>query len=267
MTETPGTIVIVDNRPGAGGNIGTEMIARALPDGYTLGLVSTAFVVNPSLYRSLSYDPLKDFAPITLAAVSPVIIVAHPTLGAANIKELVALAKSTPLAYGSPGTGTTGHLGGELFDALAGIKMQHIPYKGAAPAVNDLLGGQIKLALTAVPPVAPHIKAQRLRAIAVTTRHRTASLPDVPTVAESGFPDYEVDNMYGVVATGGTPKAVVDYLNREISSIVHTPDVKVRLESQGYDPVGNTVAAFSSYLRVESAKWAKVVRESGARVE
>jgi len=267
LTDAWGTQVIVDNRPGAGGNIGTQLVARSAPDGYTLGLVSTAFVVNPSLYAAAGYDALKDFAPVTLAAVSPVIIVAHPSFPARSIAELVELAKRTPLNYASPGAGTTGHLGGELFNTVAGINIQHIPYKGAAPAVNDLLGGQVKLGFTAVPPAAPHVKAGRLRAIAVTTAKRTASLPEVPTVVESGFANYEVDNMYGVIAPAGTPRAVIEQLNREIVRIVKDSDVKARLEELGFDPVGNDTAAFARYLKSESEKWAEVVKQSGARVE
>lgn len=267
LTETWGHPVIVDNRAGAGGNIGTQLVAKAPPDGYTLALVSTAFVVNPSLYSASGYDPFKDFEAVTLAAVSPVIIVAHPSFPARDVRELVQLAKQKPLNYASPGTGTTGHLGGELFNTLAGTSMQHVPYKGAGPAVTDLLGGSIQLGFTAVPPAAPHIKAGRLKAIAVTTRSRTASLPDVPTVMEAGFPGYEVDNMYGVIAPRGTPRAIVARVNREIARIVQAPDVRERLTSQGFDPVGNTPDAFGKYLRSESAKWAKVVKQSGARVD
>jgi tripartite-type tricarboxylate transporter receptor subunit TctC len=267
LTDAWGTNVIVDNRAGAGGNIGTELVAKAAADGHTLGLVSTAFVVNPSLYASAGYDALKDFAPVTLAAVSPVIIVAHPSLPARDVPELIQLAKKTSLNYASPGAGTTGHLGGELFNTVAGIKMLHVPYKGAAPAVADLLGAQVKLGFTAVPPAAPHVKAAWLRAIAVTTAKRTASLPDVPTVAESGFANYEVDNMYGVIAPAGTPRVVIEQLNREIARIVKAPDVKERLERLGFDPVGNDPEAFGRYLRAESAKWGKVIKQSGARVE
>lgn len=267
LAETWGHPVVVDNRAGAGGNIGTQLTAKAAPDGYTLALVSTAFVVNPSLYRAPGYDPFKDFEAVTLAAVSPVIIVAHPSFPARDVRELVQLAKQKPLNYASPGTGTTGHLGGELFNTLMGTSMQHVPYKGAGPAVTDLLGGLMQFGFVAVPPAAPHIKAGRLKAIAVTTRSRTASLPTVPTVAESGFPGYEVDNMYGVIAPRGTPRAIVTQANREIVRIVHAPDVKEQLTGQGFDPVGNTPDAFEKYLHSESAKWAKVVKQSGARVD
>lgn len=266
LTEVWGQQVVVDNRAGAGGNIGAQLVAKAPADGYTLALHSTAFVVNSSLYTAPGYD-LKDFEAVTLAAVSPVIIVAHPSFPAGNVQELVQLAKQRPLNYASPGTGTTGHLGGELFNTLAGTKMQHVPYKGAGPAVADLLGGQIQLGFTAVPPAAPHIKAGKLKAIAVTTKTRTASLPEVPTVAESGFPGYEVDNMYAVVAPRGTPRATVDRISREIARIVQAPDVKERLTGQGFDPVGMTPAAFEKYLRTEFGKWAKVVKQSGARVD
>ncbi len=267
LTETWGHPVIVDNRAGAGGNIGTQLTAKATPDGYTLALVSTAFVVNPSLFSAPGYDPFKDFEAVTLAAVSPVIIVAHPSFPAHDVRELVQFAKQKPINYASPGTGTTGHLGGELFNSLTGTNMQHVPYKGAGPAVIDLLGASIQLGFVAVPPAAPYIKAGRLKAIAVTTRSRTASLPDVPTVLESGFPGYEVDNMYGVIAPRGTPRAIVIQINRDIARIVQAPDTKLRLTSQGFDPVGNTPDAFEKYLRSESAKWAKVVKQTGARVD
>ena len=264
LNEAWGRPVIVENYPGAGGNIGTQRAARAAPDGYTLAFVSTAFVVNPSLYKGAGYDALSDFEPVTLAAVSPVLIVAHPSFPANNVGELVQLAKRQSITYASPGAGTTGHLGGELFNALAGTAMQHVSYKGAAPAVTDLLGGHIQLGFTALPPAAPHIKAGKLKAIAVTTKSRTGALPNVPTVIESGLPGYEVDNMYGVIAPTGTPRAIVSKLNGEIARIVQTPEVKRRLVSEGFDPVGNTPEAFASYLRSEATKWARVIERSGA---
>jgi len=267
LTEALGQPVVIDNRAGAGGNIGTELVAKAARDGYTLCLVGMHFVVNPSLYENAGYDALKDFAPVTLAAVSPVIIVAHPSLPARNVRELVQLAKRNHLNYGSPGTGTAGHLAGVLFDMVAGVKMQQIPYKGAAPAISDLLGGQVKLGFMAFPPATPHVRAGRLRGIAVTTLQRSAALPDVPTVAESGFPGFSVDNMYGVLTTGGTPQSTLERLNQEIVRVVRMPDVSGRLTSQGYEPVGDTPEHFAAYLRTELEKWAKVVKESGLHVE
>lgn len=267
LSDHWGPPVIVDNRPGAGGNIGTEVAAKASPDGYTLTLVSTAFVVNPSLYRKVGYDAFKDFSPVTLAAVSPLIFVAHPSLPAKNIREVVQLAKKTPLNYASPGAGTTGHLGGEMLNAMAGIKMLHIPYKGAGPATADLLGGQVKFGLTALPPAVPHVKSGRLTAIAVTTLKRVTILSDVPTVSESGYPGYQVDNMYGILAPAGTPKAVINKLHADIVRVLGMPEVKDRLLAQGFEPLGNTPEEFGRYLKSEAIKWAKVVKESGAKVD
>jgi len=267
LSDHWGPPVIVDNRPGAGGNIGTEVAAKASPDGYTLTLVSTAFVVNPSLYRKVGYDAFKDFSPVTLAAVSPLIFVAHPSLPAKNIREVVQLAKKTPLNYASPGAGTTGHLGGEMLNAMAGIKILHIPYKGAGPATADLLGGQVKFGLTALPPAVPHVKSGRLTAIAVTTLKRVTILSDVPTVSESGYPGYQVDNMYGILAPAGTPKAVINKLHADIVRVLGMPEVKDRLLAQGFEPLGNTPEEFGRYLKSEAIKWAKVVKESGAKVD
>lgn len=267
LTEYWGLPVIVDNRPGAGGNIGSELAAKAPADGYTLTLVSTAFVVNPSLYKKTGYDPFKDFAPITLAAVSPLVFVTHPSLPAKNIRDVVQLAKKSPMSYASPGAGTTGHLGGELLNAIAGVKIQHIPYKGAGPAVTDLLAGQLKFGLVALPPAVPHIKSGRLTGIAVTTLKRVSILPEVPTVAESAYPDYQVDNMYGILATGGTPKAVVSKLHADIARALAASDVKDRLLAQGFEPLGSPPDEFSRYLKSEAVKWAKVVKESGAKVD
>jgi tripartite-type tricarboxylate transporter receptor subunit TctC len=267
LTEAFGYAVVIDNRPGAGGNVGTTLAAKAARDGYTLSMPGLHFVVNPSLFDSAGYDALKDFAPVTLAAISPCIIMAHPTFPARDVRELVQLARNSKVDFGSPGTGTAGHLAGELLNMVAGIKMQQIPYKGAALAVNDLLGGQIKLAITASPVATPLVKAGKLRAIAVTSLQRSAALPDVPTVAESGYPGFSTDNMYGVVATAGTPRAVVEKLNREIVRIVQAPDMKERLISQGYDPIGNSPEEFAAYLRSEFVKWQKVVKQTGIRVD
>lgn len=267
LTDVWGHTVVVDNRPGAGGNIGMEHAAKATPDGYTLALVGMHFVVNPSLYSTAGYDPVRDFAPVTLAALSPVLISAHPSFPPRDARELAQFAKSNAVAYASPGTGTAGHFAGELFGISTGTRLEQIPYKGAAPAMNDLLGGHVKLGFTALPPAVPHVKSGKLRALAVTTLARSASLPDVPTVAESGFPGFSVDNMSGIVATGGTPRSVVDKLNREIARIVRTPDMKERLTVQGFDPVGDTPDEFARYLRAEIGKWAKVIKESGIRAD
>jgi len=267
LTEYWGLPVIVDNRPGAGGNIGSELAAKAPADGYTLTLVSTAFVVNPSLYKKTGYDPFRDFAPVTLAAVSPLIFVSHPSLPAKNMREVAQLAKKSPLNYASPGAGTTGHLGGELFNVMAGVKIQHIPYKGAAPATTDLLAGQVKFGLTALPPAVPHVKSGRLTGLAVTTAKRVSILPDVPTVSESGYPGYQVDNMYGILVAKGTPDTVIGKLHADIARALREPAVKGRLVEQGYEPLGISPDEFGRYLKSESIKWAKVVKESGARVD
>lgn len=267
LNERWGRPIVVDNRSGAGGNIGATIVAKAPPDGHTVALVSTAFVVNPYLYSSIDYDAVKDFAPVTLAAVSPVIIVTHPSFPARDVKGLVQVARDRPVNYGSPGIGTTGHLGAELLNVVAGVKMHHIGYKGAGPAISDLLGGQITLAFTAVPPAAPHIRAKRLNAIAVTTLQRSAALPEVPTVADTGFPGFSVDNMYAVVAPAGTPVAVIDFMQKEISAILKTPDVVERLVGQGFDPLGSTAAELKAYLRAETEKWQKVVKQSGAKAD
>lgn len=267
LSERWGVPAIIDNRPGAGGNIGAEIAAKAVPDGYTLMLVSTSFVVNPALYRKAGYDPFKDFAPVTLAAVSPLVFVAHPSFPAKNMSDVVRLAKQAPLNYASPGTGTTGHLGVELFNAIAGLKMQHVPYKGGGPATAALLGGQVQFGLTALPPVIQHLRAGRLRAIALTTLKRAPIMPDIPVVAESGYSGFQVDNMTGVVVTGGTPKAIISKLHADIAHVLGLAEIKTRLTDQGFEPGGNTPEAFGRYLEAEAVKWTRVVRDSGARVD
>lgn len=267
LGEAMGTSIVVDNRAGAGGNIGTALVAKAAADGHTLVLVGLHFVANPTLYASVGYDPLKDFSPITLAASSPVVIVAHPSLAAQNLRELIQLAKADAINYASPGSGTAGHLAGEMFASATGVKLQHIPYKGAAPAMNDLLGGQVKLGFPSLPPATPHVRAGRLKAIAVTGLKRSAALADVPTVAESGYAGFSVDNMYGVLATAGTPKSVVDRLNSEFLRILRATDIHERLASQGYDPVGNSPEEFGRYLQAEVSKWAKVIKAAGLRAD
>ena len=267
LTDAWGQTLIIDNRGGAGGNIGVALASKASSDGYTLLMVGLHFVVNPSLYANAGYDTEKDFAPITNAAISATILVTHPSLAARDLREFVQLAKRGGLDYGSPGTGTAGHLAAELLNTVAGIKMQHIPYKGASLAITDLLGGQIKAAMFALPGATPHVRAGKMRAIAVSTLQRSAAMPDVPTVAESGYPGFFVDNIYGILAPRGTPNAIVNQLYTAIAAALKAPDVRERLISQGYDPMPNTPDQFAAYLRAEVAKWAKVVKDSGMRVE
>jgi tripartite-type tricarboxylate transporter receptor subunit TctC len=265
-----GTTVIVDNRPGAGGNIGSDIVAKSDPDGYTLllGTVGT-HAINASLYKKMPYDTVKDFAPITLVASVPNIVVVNPSVPVKSIKELLALAKSKPgqLSFASSGNGSSIHLSGELFKSMAGVDMLHVPYKGSGPAVADLVGGQVNLMFDNMPSSLPHVKSGRLRAIAVTSAKRSPAAPDLPTIAESGVPGYEAVAWFGVLAPAGTPPAIVKKLNAEIIKVLKSPDVAERLSSQGAEPVSNTPEQFSAYIKSEMAKWAKVIKASGAQVD
>ena len=270
LTDSWGQQVVVDNRAGAGGTIGSDLAAKGAPDGYTLlmGFVGT-HAINPSLYSSLPYDNVKSFEPVSLVATATIILVLHPSLPAKSVKELIALAKSKPgeLTFGSPGNGTPQHLAGELFNTMAGVKMTHVPFKGAVPAINDLLGGRISLIFSSAPPALPHVATGKLRALAVTSGKRSSVSPDLPTVAESGLPGFEVINWYGVLAPARTPKTVVEKLNAEISKIMKMPDVKDRLSSVGIEAFSGTPAQFATFIKEETAKWAKVVKFSGARLD
>jgi tripartite-type tricarboxylate transporter receptor subunit TctC len=269
LTEAWGQQIVIDNRPGAGGNLSAELAARAAPDGYTLYISSASLVVNVSLYRKVGYDPVKDFAPITLLATVQNVLVAHPSLPAKNVKELIALAKRQPgkINYASTGSGSSGHLTMELFKAAAGIDILHVPYKVIGQARTDILAGQISLWFGTVPALLPHIRSGKLRALAVAGGKRSPALPEVPTVAESGLPGFEAFTWYPVLAPAGTPKPVVAKLNSEIVAILKTPEVHERLTSQGVEPVGSTPAQLAGHLRTELAKWAKAVQVSGARVD
>jgi tripartite-type tricarboxylate transporter receptor subunit TctC len=269
LTESWGQPVVIDNRGGAGGNLGTDIAAKAAPDGYTVVMVIVGHAINASLYSKLPYDPVKDFAPVSPTGAATIVLVAHPSLQAKTVKELTALAKSKPgkINWGSPGTGTPHHLAGEMFKTLTGIDMVHIPYKGAAPAIVDLLGGQVSLAFVSLPAALPHIRAGKLTAIGTSGAQRSAVAPDVATIAEAGFPGYELENWYGLLAPAGTPRTVVTKLNGEVVKILQAPDVKERLNSQGFEIRTSTPEKFAAYIKSEIVKWAKIVKDSGAKVD
>ena len=265
-----GQQVIIDNRPGAAGTVGAELVARAPADGYTLIMGSFGnIIVANSLYKKLKYDPLKDFASIALVSLPPGVLVENPGVPAQNVRELIAYAKSNPgkLNYGSPGAGAWNHLFFELFNASAGVSIVHVPYKGIAPAVVDLLGGQVQLAISAFPTALPHIKSGKLRALAVTSAKRSGLLPEVATVAESGLPGYEAAGWFGVLAPAGTPPAVVAKLNAQINRVLDLPEVKATLASDGAEPAGGSPAQMAESARVASVKWGKIIRELNLRIE
>ncbi len=263
MTESWGQQVLVDNRPGAGGNIGTDAAAKSAPDGYTLLLTPSSIASNPSLYRKLPYDPVKDFVPVAEVGWTPMILVVHPSVPANSVKELIALAKSKPgqINYASAGNGTTNHLAGEVFKHMAGIDLVHIPYKGNPLAVLDVLSGQVPVMFDFVITSLPHVKAGKLRALAVTDAKRIPQLPDVPTVSESGVPGFEAGTWFAVFAPAGTPQALVTKLNKEIVRILNLPDVKERLYQQGAEPRPSTPAQLAKHLQQDMAKWAKQIKE------
>ncbi|MCY0852859.1 tripartite tricarboxylate transporter substrate binding protein [Cupriavidus sp. D39] len=268
LSERVQQSVIVDNRAGAGGNIGAEVVAKSPADGYTLLMGSAATqAINASLYKRLPYDHIKDFAPITLVAEVPNILVVNPLIPARNVSELIAYGKANPdkLSFGSSGTGGTIHLSGELFKSMAGVKMLHVPYKGSAPAVSDLLAGQINLMFDS--SVAPYVKSGKLRALAVTSAKRSPVLPDVPTMAEAGLPGYEATAWFGILAPAGTPPSIVDKLNKNLVAILRDAEMRKWMQSQGADAIGDTPSEFAAYIKTETAKWACVVKEAGVSAD
>src|SRR5258705_832000 len=270
LTIALGQPVVVENKPGAGGGVGAEFTARSAPDGYTImgGTIST-HAINASLYAKLPYDPVKDFVAITLIARVPNLLVVNPTIPANNVAELIALMKANPAKYtfASSGNGTSQHLSGELFKAMAGVDMQHIPYKGSPPALQDVVGGQVTMTFDTITTAWPLAKAGKLRALAVTTAKRSAIAPDVPTLAESGLVGYEVGSWQGAFAPAGTPPEIVKRLNAEIVKIINMPDVREKLLALGAEPVGDTPEQFAAYVKTEGVKWSEVVKKSGAKVD
>ncbi len=269
LGETLGEPIVVENRPGAGGNIGTDSVAKSAPDGYTLVSVGPgALIINPLLGK-VPYDTMRDFAPVTIMAVAPNALVAHPSFPAKSVKDLVALAKQKPGAinYASGGTGSTPHLSAALFAVMAGVQLTHVPYKGTGPATADLVGGQVQIAFLGIPTVLPHIRSGKLRALAVTGARRSPELPDVPTVAEAGVPGYELSPWYGLLAPAGTPSAVVARLAAEATKIVREPAMREQLVAQGAEPAGGTPEEFARTLRSDAALWKKVVKDAGIRAD
>lgn len=269
LSEAWNQQVVVDNRGGAGGNIAAEIVARSAPDGYTIFLFNSANAIAPSLYKSVPFDPLKDFEPVILISTSPFALVVHPSMPAHSVKDLIALAKAKPrgYVYASGGNGSSTHLAAEQFKQMAGIDMVHVPYKGAGPAFVDLLAGQVTLYFASIPPALPHVKSGRVRALAISSERRSRLWPDLPTISEAGVPGYESGASYGLVTPARTPAVVVRKLNAEVSRILSEPNVSSRLASQGMDIAAGTPQDFARFMKAEIAKWAQVIKASGARVD
>jgi tripartite-type tricarboxylate transporter receptor subunit TctC len=270
LGEALGQNVVIENRGGASGNIGTEIAARAAPDGYTVLMGNVApNAINVSLFRSLPFDPVADFAPVSLVASTPNILVVHPSTPARTVKEVIALARARPgtLNFASAGVGSSSHLAGELFRVLAGADIVHVPYKGAGPAMVDVLSGQVQLYFATMPAAMPHVKSGKLVPIAVTSARRSPALPELPTIAESGVAGYEASTWYGLLAPAHTPGPAVARLHEGILKILGEAELRERLTDQGFEPVGDSPQEFAAYIRSEIAKWGKVIRDAGIRSE
>jgi tripartite-type tricarboxylate transporter receptor subunit TctC len=267
MSEGIGQQLIVDNRPGSGGIVATEMVAKSTPDGYTLLMATIGNIaISPHLYPKLGYDAVRDFSPITQLASAAYMLIAHPAVPARNVKDLVAAAKSQPgqLNYASAGSGTGSHLAAELFKSVAHVDIVHVPYKGGTPGLLDVIAGNVQIMFNGIPSSMPHLKAGRVKAFAVTTPARSPAAPELPTIAESGYPGAEATSWTGVLAPAGTPGAIVARLHAEFAKVLQHPDIKARLSADGAVPVGSTPLQFAQYIRSELAKWGKVVKASGA---
>jgi tripartite-type tricarboxylate transporter receptor subunit TctC len=262
--------IIVDNKPGAGGNIGADIVAKSPPDGYTLlmGAVAT-HAINPTLYASIPYDAAKDFIPITQIGSTPNVLVVNPSVPATNVREFIAYAKANPgkLNFGSGSTGSAGHLAGELFKAMAGVEMTHVPYKGAAPAMNDLIGGQVQLMFDNLASSLAQVRAGKIRALAVTTAKRSPLAPDLPTIAESGLPGFDINTWFGLFVPAGTPHDVVERLHDEFTRALASPEVREKMLALGAEPVGSTPSEFAAYIRSEGEKYARIIKASGAKAD
>lgn len=269
LSEMWGQAVVVDNRPGGGTTIGTDIVAKSAPDGYTLLVTPAPFTINPSLLAKLPYDALNDFAPITLINTTPLVVVVNPGVPAKSIKELIALAKAKPgkLNYGSSGTGGSNHLAGELFNAMAGVKMVHIPYKGNAGALIDLVGGHVDVVFNGLTSALPLIKGGKLRALAVTSRSRAGALPELPTMDEAALKGFEAVAWNGLTAPARTPREVIAKISNDVVRVVSSPELKERLKAEGSDPIGSTPEQYAAFLRDEIAKWAKVIKFARVKAE
>jgi tripartite-type tricarboxylate transporter receptor subunit TctC len=269
LTEALGQIIVIDNRAGANGNIAYEMTARAVPDGYTITAVAAGVAINPSLYREVKFDPVKDFAAITLGITVPNILVVHPSVAANSVKELIALAKARPgkIVFASAGNGASGHLALEQFKIMSGADVIHVPYKGGGPALTELLAGQVNALFSIALVAMPQVKAGKIRALAITSAQRSAVVPELPTMAESGFPGFECVGWFGWLAPVLVPAEIVTRLNAEIVRILKLPEMHERLLALGADPVGNSPQAFAAFVKSEHEKWARVIKEAGIRAE
>ncbi len=269
LSEGLGQPVVIENRGGAGTNIGMDAVAKSAPDGYTLLMGGVTVATNPSLYAKLSFDPAKDLVPVSLVVSSGNVLVVNPDLPVKSVQELVAYARARPgeLNYGSPSSGSTPHLAGELFNALTGSKLVHVPYKGAALGLNDLIAGRVQLSFDNIPPAIPHIRSGKLRALAVTASRRSALLPEVPTAIEAGLAGFDVSAWFGLLAPSGTPREAIQRVHTETAKALQAPELRERLVQLGFEVIGSTPEAFGELIRNETVRWAKVIRDSGARVE